>query len=245
MKQRQWNPNAHYTSAIISCVRGRIWKKRLRRTGPRATAVALTLLLSAYARQEHKPASENPLTQEISDYEDGQADFSQLLFRVSSIYGLPIGVELDDQQPDHSISVKVHHGTVRDVVNSIVTQALVYKWVQVNGVVNVMPKQEGESVLDLKIARFQVRNASASDLREAVVSLPEVKGWLHQNRVSARSIIAIISSNQGNDFPRAYLDLNDVSLREIMNKIVKAPGFHIWSFARYGQGKQYLSISIG
>lgn len=40
------------------------------------------------------------------------------------------------------------------------------------------------------------------------------------------------------------LDLRNVTLREILNRVVKEPNFHEWLVARYRDRNQYLEISI-
>jgi hypothetical protein len=207
----------------------------------------LTIGMISGGRRSH---AENRLAQhvlkiEVTEYHDSGDDVAQLLFRVSEKFGVPIGIELSGQQPAQNISVRVSHGTVMDLVNGIVGQASGLEWAELNGVVNVMPRERPNSVLDLKVAHFHVRDASVADVRDAVAAIPEVKAWLAQSGVSERSFVSPDPTAQINGQPRVSLDLNGVSVREIMNTIVKAPGLHVWSFVRYGKDRQYLSIAIG
>jgi hypothetical protein len=206
--------------------------------------VVLDFLSIAKGAQEAPPEGRSPLSQEISVYQDSGTDLFQLLNRAGSEYGFPVGVELDGTHSTHLISVKVEHGTVRDVINSIISQAGGYKWVEVNGVINVIPGESGIGLLNTRIGHFHVRDASAQEIREAIASLPEVANWLDKNQVSERSIVSAFVPLQMGGLPRISLDLHDVRLREIMNSIIKTRGFRSWCIARYGEGNRYLSISI-
>jgi hypothetical protein len=155
-----------------------------------------------------------------------------------------LGIELNREVEERAISVKMPEGTVGDVVGAVVGQAPGYKWAQVNGVINVMPQDVNDSVLELRIARFRVKDAAAEDLRAAVVSLPEVKAWLAQNQLVERTAGTPLFPEQKAGLPRISFDVSNVTLREILNRVVKEPNFHEWLVARYGDRGQYLEISI-
>ena len=111
------------------------------------------------------------------------------------------------------------------------------------GVVNVRPVQNANSILDLQIAHFRVKDANVEDIREAITALPEVKTWLTLNNVSARSLIVTVGGLK-RDTQRVSIELAGLTLREIMNAVVRRRGMHEWSFVRYGKNQQYLNIGI-
>jgi hypothetical protein len=113
-------------------------------------------------------------------------------------------------------------------------------------VVNVMPKRNANSILNLRIAHFQVHDANKFALHQAVVSLPEVRAWLAQNQLTEHTPYGMLGPiGAMRQLPVVSLEMNNLTLREIMNRIVKEPGFSGWLLARYGEQNQYLEIHIG
>jgi len=205
-------------------------------------------LLGVTLTEAVTPPPQNPLHQEITGYKNSESDLFRALQEASYKYGVPLGIETDAQgQTAKNISVSISQGTVGDIFDALIQQAPNYKWVESRGVVNVMPKQDTDSALDLKIARFHVTHATPDDLHAAIRSLPEVRAWLDQHRLVERGLVTssiLIGSNGKTDQPRVSLRLKNMTLREIMNTVVKKPGFRVWLVGRYGDHSQYLSISI-
>lgn len=213
-----------------------------------ATAALLALLGVAVAEAIPSPV-QNPLRREITGYKNGQSDFFGALQEASYKYGVPLGIEADAQGEDaKDISVSIPQGTVADIFNALVQQAPNYKWVETGGVVNVIPRrQNGNSVLDIAIARFRATNATPDAIHSAIISLPEVKAWLNQNQLVERGFHTpsiLVGKDGKTDQPRVSLSLKNMTLRQIMDTIVKKSGFHVWFVGRYDDHRQYLSISI-
>jgi hypothetical protein len=210
--------------------------------------VVLGPLFSVSLTEAGTSPPQNPLHQEISGYKNGESGFFRALQEVSYKYRVPLGIETDAQgQTAAHISINVSQGTVADIFNVLIQQAPNYKWVESSGVVNVMPLQDADSVLNLKIPRFYVSHATPDDLHIAIRSLPEVETWLNQRQLVERGFMTssiIIGSNGETDQPRVSLRLKSMTLREIMNTVVKKPGFLAWFVGRYGDHSQYLNISI-
>lgn len=216
----------------------------------RADKIALVFLLLYPAPNSQVPqsadaAKADPLTKQVRNYQD-TADFSTALDDFARKCGIPTGIDLQMPLKQRPLSVDVSQGTIVDVLNAIVAQEPSYKWAKVNGVINVMPEENANNILDLRIAYFHVRNADFNDIHTAIVSLPEVKTWLEQNHLTEQTafVIDILIGKNGYSPPRVSLKLRDVTLRDIMNRIVKSPGFRFWSVSRWGERNQYLSIVV-
>jgi hypothetical protein len=207
--------------------------------------IATVLWCANISRGVCASSQQSPLGREVADYADSGSDFSQVLFRSARQFGVPIGVVLNGREVfPPTISIRVSRGTVADVFNGIVGQESSLEWAELNGVVNVTPRESSNSILDVKVAHLVLKDATMEDVRQAIASIPEVKAWLVQNKVSERSVLSIpIAENS--DQPRISVDFEGVPLRQIMNTIVKAPGMHAWSIVRYGKDRQYLNIGIG
>jgi hypothetical protein len=188
----------------------------------------------------------NPAAQPVSSYEDNGYEFSIALDHLAQKYKMPIGMDLETPIERQSVSVRIPQGTVGDVLNAIIAQEPGYKWAEVNGVINVMPEVNPNSILDLQIAHFHVRNADSFGIHTAIVSLPEVKRWLRQNHLTERTAFAIdiLVGKDGYSPPRVSLNLRNVTLGDIMNKIVRLPGFHSWSVGRWGEENRYFGIMV-
>lgn len=210
--------------------------------------VALAPLCGVAVTEAGTSPPQDPLHQEISGYKNGDSDFFGALQEVSYKYDVPMGIETDAQgQSAKHISVNVSQGTVADIFNALTQQAPDYRWVESSGVVNVMPRQNVDSLLDLKIAAFHVTHASPDVLHAEIRSLPEVVAWLNQHHLVEHGPFTssiLIGRNGKTDQPRVSLRLKNMTLREIMNTVVKKPGFRVWFVGRYGDNGQYLNISI-
>jgi len=188
----------------------------------------------------------DPLTKQVRNYQDTAYDFLTALDDFTRTCGVPTGIDLEMPLKQRRLSVDVSRGTVIDVLNAIVAQEPSYKWVKVNGVINVMPEEHENSILDLRIPHLQLANADSSGVHAAIVSLPEVKEWLEQNHLTERTpnYMEIIVGKNRDVMPRVSLDLHDMTLREILNRILKSCRFHSWVVARWGEKNQYLSIGV-
>jgi hypothetical protein len=145
------------------------------------------------------------------------------------------------------MSVHISKGTVADIFSAIVDDAPSYKWSEQDGVVNVLPRESMNSVLDLHISRFTVKNATSIKVREAIDTLPEVEAWLKQNGVVDRSPIDIdvFARTRGKPaLPRVSLRLHNLTLRELLNGVVRKTPLSGWTVSRYGESAQYLYIQI-
>ena len=188
----------------------------------------------------------DPAAKPVSNYEDVGYQFSIALDHLAQKYTMPIGLDLEIPVERQSVSVRVPRGTVADILNAIIAQEPSYKWAEVNGVINVMPEANPNSVLDLQIAHLHVKDADFSEIDTAIASLPEVKRWLEQNHVTENTatVLDILIGKDGYNPRRVSLDLRDVTLREIMNRIVRLPGLHSWSVGRWGEKNQYFGIVV-
>jgi hypothetical protein len=191
--------------------------------------------------------SQSHTGQGIADYQDSGTDMIQLLSRASDKLKIPVGIELDKELPSQIVSVRVSKGTVADVFSALVNRLPDYRWVEQDGVIDILPLHSSNGVLDLHIRRFQVKNATPINVREAVDALPEVQAWFKQNGIVDRSPmnLDVLAPTRGKPaISHVSLSLSNVTLREILNSIVRKPPLSGWVVSRYGQGAQYLNIQI-
>lgn len=181
----------------------------------------------------------------VERYQDTAANIRQAIDNAALKFGISTGVELDGKLPTDPVSVDLTDGTVTDVITAIMNHAPGYQWIPGNGIINIMPRVRPNSLLDIKIAHFQVTRATPNQIRLAIDALPEVKLWLSQNNVSEHSAISIVGNYGKGNEPRVSLKRRDSTLREIMDTLVTTRvGPRYWSVSRYGNSSQYIDISI-
>jgi hypothetical protein len=154
-------------------------------------------------------------------------------------------LDLETRPDRRPLSVKVLGGNVADVLNAITAQEPGFTWAEINGVVNIGPRRQRNSLLDLRVAQFHITNASFDQIHRAIHSLPEVKTWLQDNHLTESALFVVIGGiSPGQPFkPLVSLDLQGITLREILNRIVQSRGYSTWIVAREGEKNQNIIIS--
>lgn len=211
----------------------------------RATLCLVLSLMMVGCRR--RTATTGPLAQNVSNYSVGSDNFVVAFGHALQTYTVPSGFELEKQPDNRPVSIRLSEGTIADLLDAVAAQAPDYRWLESGGVVNIMPKKDSESIeklMNSRVAHFEVHDATSSIIRQAIASLPEVRSWLEQNHVTERSVLGFILPVPSPEPAVASLDVSNASLREIMNRIVKEPGFSSWLFSRYGDQNQYLNIGI-
>ncbi len=211
-------------------------------------AVALVALAGVPLGEAATSPPQDPLRREITNYKTDESDISLALQEASYKYSVPLGIEADVQGLGaRRTSVSISQGTVADVFRALVQQAPNYMWIESSGVMNVMPRHNPRSVLDITVSRFRVKNATPNAVHVAIVSLPEVKAWMNENQVAVRDFAttSILTGRDGRtDQPQVSLSVKNMTLRDILNTIVKRRGWHVWVVGRYDDHNQRLSISV-
>ena len=209
-----------------------------------ATA-ALLLLGLALGRPASEETSADPLAQRITYQESGHK-FAITIENLARRYGIPMGVDLETATTDKAVSVNIVSGTVADALKAIVAQEPGYQWSEVDRVVNVEPRQNTNSVLDVRISEFKVRHAGADAVQRALVLRPEVQKWLGDNHLVERTVFSgdILIGKDKPRFPEISLSLRGATLRTILNRIARSRGFDGWGVARWGDHGEYLSLGL-
>ncbi|HKV26334.1 MAG TPA: hypothetical protein VJN93_17185 [Candidatus Acidoferrum sp.] len=206
-------------------------------------------LLPSGCNTSHPPkyALNGPLSQAVSDYEESGHQFDATVWNLAEKYRLKVGMDLEIVPRQKLISVNLHQGNVADVLNAIVAQERGYSWEETDGTVNIRPRRNANSLLSLRIAHFEVRNTNFDDLNRTILLLPEVKNWSEAQHLTERSrgtVIATLVSPGQPLKPLVSLDLHDVTLLDILNRLTSCPGYYFWEVLRYGDNNQYLTIDI-
>jgi len=175
-----------------------------------------------------------------------------MLSRLSATIKLPIGLEVspnDDLLIDRKMNLKIQKGTLRTALDSIVKQNPLYTWKIQNGVVNVFPNDPNRdhlirAVLETKLQRFTIpRGMSRFALRQAVTAMNEVSSVLAQENVHAenQSFMSRDFDPLGRNFS---LEISNVSVTELLNRVIRDSQTNYWVVVRQGERKEYFVLNL-
>jgi len=185
----------------------------------------------------------------VSFFEFADVPITTPVRRLADMYYIPIGLEVVTEKKGERtkrISIKVEEGTIRDVLDAIVQADPRYKWEEVNDVINIFPKEAGSPLLETVVSHFQVDQVNKVIASSAISETPEVKKKIKEMGISRAELIALSMWNiPPPDFVvRFSLNLYNVTVRRILNEIMKAAGSNYWVFYRYGDNNEFFSMSI-
>jgi hypothetical protein len=179
---------------------------------------------------EQGPRPQHLLTEPAKFVPQDTAPLDQLL-EVAQHFQIPMGLEwLDDPNAVYApLSLKAN-STIAELLLSIVRRAHGYRMTVINGIVNVRPAGPGQSrlnVLNLKIERFRVIKETLFDAQNEL--WVAIESTLHPQRF-ANGYEGGWGFDPTHVFARRNIDLVvvDLTVREILNRLIKAYGQVIW-----------------
>lgn len=227
---------------------------RVRRIHPAAkplayliVALATIMFVCVVRLADVMGAGQSQLDRNINSFDKSASNAPNMLVQIAQTCHVRIGMDMSDGSPTIPMTIDLANPTVSDLINASVAKAPGYKWEQIDGVAVVGPEHGETDLLRVKIGQFRVNHATPIFIHNEIVSLPEVRTWLQQNHVIERTVFDenfLIGRNGTTNQPRATVTLNDTSLRDILNTIVKSRGFTLWYVGRYGDHNQFLMISV-
>ena len=175
-----------------------------------------------------------------------------MLSRLSAETKIPIGLEVspnDNLSIDRNMKLQIQKGTLRIALDLIVKQNPLYTWKIQDGVVNVFPTDVNRdhlisAVLETKLQRFAVQpGMSRFLLRQTVTARPEVKSVLDQENVHPenQSFMSRDFDSLGRNFS---LELTNVSVIELLNRVIRDSPTKYWIVLRQGERKEYFVLNL-
>jgi len=213
-----------------------------------ASRIVGAFLLSGVVAFPQQPGDQI-LSKHVHSFSATANAISDLLSPLANKYQIPIGVEVISETSTTGGSarmrVSVEDGTVKDVLNAVVAAQPGYSWREVDGVIDVMPSQHVDSVLDVIISKFEVKQLYKNEALAKLTGQPEVRAWMARTGVKDRtffggSVSASTDSSTGN----ITLNLLNASVRTILNQMMKASNSYSWVYFRYGPENRYFSLSM-
>jgi hypothetical protein len=178
-----------------------------------------------------------------------QGTLLQALSTLSVDKRVPIGFEPAlGHKHEHNLNIDADNATLRDVLDRIVQQEPGYKWEVRDSVISIVPTKLRddfvEKLLSTPIHRFDSPKVlGPSQIRDAIVDLPEVVALLKANGITA--------SRYGYfyHYPSLYtnsnvdLSISETDVRGILNTVVRESEHKMWIVSR--SGKNLTSLDIG
>ena len=141
-------------------------------------------------------------------------------------------------QPHPGPQAQQNFPTVQ-TLNHLVEQRPEFVWKQLSdGTCDLYPNAK-DNLSDLMLKNYAVKDATLAEASRALNSLPEFQSWLSTRKVTRREFQTGPSWNPDQ---RMALDLTDVPLRTVLNKLIKTFDLTNWTIARYGDKKEYIAI---
>ncbi len=214
--------------------------------------ITAALPVSSGSTQIRLNGSEGLLAQSIDNVDLEASNIGLLLSRFSAQTKIPIGLEVspyDDLSIVKTSRLKIKHATLRDALESIVKQNPLYTWKVQNEVVNVLPTEANRDellrdVLETKLEKFSIQAGMRRfTLRQALSTNPAVESVLAQQNVRPvnQSFMSRDFAPLGGDY---VLEASNVSVSELLNKVIRDSQTKYWIVFRYGKQKQYFVLNL-
>jgi len=171
-----------------------------------------------------------------------------ILSKISADYDVPLGFEAATQGEEPILSVMIQGRLLQDVLDDIVKKDPRYEWQIVDGVINVRPKSQRDgllaNVLETRVDVFEIkRDSRLFQVKREILELPHVRALLEQEKVAYGPDVKLGGefAKFGQDFS---LNVSNVTVREILNRIIRNSDVKYWVVNRYGKNKEYFVMNF-
>jgi len=226
-------------------------RKQLARIALYAIGFAIVLPVS-FLREAKAFDKPDLLSIEIRATVIKNENIDQVVGRLTE-YGIPVGIELAEEKlppltPRRRIDLKVPETNVKDFLDTVVAKDPRYTWKLEGGVVHVWPKIERDTLittlLDTKISHFAFAGGvSRYHIQNEILNLPEISSQLDFAGVSP--LIFHSFANQAKLEKGAVFDESNVTLRELLDKLVLKTEIKQWVIMRWGENSEYITLKSG
>lgn len=173
--------------------------------------------------------------------------FDQVLDILTIDYKVPVGIELGTSKlPRRRIDLELPETSLKEFLDAVFSEDPQYNWKLEGDVINVLPLKDRdvliESLLETKISHFSfVEGASRYRIHGGVMDLPEIS-----SKLSAANVAPMIFLNSGTMLKVGkgiWLDETNLTLRQLLNKIVEKTESKRWVLYRWGDNNQYITLT--
>jgi len=179
-----------------------------------------------------------------------EATLMYVLSTLAVIHRVPIGIEysLVDQN-ESKLVVESKNDSLKKILDSIVKQEPLYRWEGRDGVINFVPVRDRdpffETLMNTSVSKYDPGKWTLKfQLRDAIGNTPEVKKLLESNKKMLAKYEDYVY------YPSIYtkkgvdLSASKMTVREILNRIVRLSEHKSWSVGWSDKEKKTLSIRL-
>jgi len=168
--------------------------------------------------------------EEIKLFEVKNVSIEQVIHKLNHQYKVPACLETIplikwDDPVSITFSLKLQNTTLHQILDALTKIDKRYFWIEKENIINVIPevfKNDSAYILNQKILKFAVKNVTRNEAIATLLSLPKIEKHdlilLPEGRLRSMDWKAPIFS----------LNLYNVTIREILNAIVKSEGNTYW-----------------
>ncbi len=211
---------------------------RIRRVNFIAILVAIHLTGLSISAQQNNDFLSRKITLVVKDLDEEAA-----LRTLSSIAQVSIGFQKDLESKDPTlISMTIRKGTVRDALEAFIKANSHYKWETIGNVINIVPKNNPDSLLEVMVNNFRFDDTNLRDLGLAIGELPEIATRLREMRLThPKMLLAFGSPPPAHQFS---IDLPPSTLRDILNELLRRNYTRFWVVKRSGNNSEYVQFCL-
>jgi hypothetical protein len=147
---------------------------------------------------------------------------------------------------DIAVTLDLSRNEPGSVLDELIAQRPIYVWTLEGGVYCVYPRIRNESLAQLAVAKYVLRDANLRDATEGVFTLPELVKWRSDHRVGRLLDESYLTAPRGsptNEPQRISITLSNVPLRAILSEIAYRFGKTQWTISHL-QLPQQEAISL-
>ena len=174
----------------------------------------------------------------------------QVLDVLAEEYGIRVGIELGDEKltPRREINFDLPETNLKDFLDSVIAKEPRYTWKLEGGVIHLWPVRERDplltTLLDTKISHFAfIGEVNRYAVYYDIMDLPEVRSKLIIAGVEPLTFRGPgAAANFGKD---TFFDESNLTLRELLDKIILKTEIKQWVISRWGKNSEYISLKGG
>jgi hypothetical protein len=140
---------------------------------------------------------------------------------------IPIGVEAVNGPEGPPINFDLKNATVADVLNAAVRADPRYRWTESDGVINLLPKNDANSVFDITVEHFEAINEMPAQIINQLVRTRKVKKYLDDRDVQAGTLTAgsfLSTPGAPAAVVRNSVVVDNETLRQALNEVLIKTG---------------------
>ena len=191
-------------------------------------ALAILLLASTLNAQDLSTRLSQPAT-----YQPKATTTLQQLIEVAQHYRIPIGIEwIEETNTDTEPRPEpINRGTVNDLIAAILRKSPGYVAQQRDGVLHIAKTEfldKPENFLNVRLSEFQIQDANVFDAKFLLRSSIDMELHPDRGHGSNGGYGYGVPRDDGFDNKNITFAGNDLTVREILTKIVTANGNALW-----------------